>query len=266
MKQIKKDFIKINSDFAETSNNKVAEFTHLIGVQQQQVDGFHNTNQKIQDTIQENVQQYMEERLKVWTEEADLKALKDKAIRNKNNLVIIGLQEDDKPPLESASHFISSTLGIKDVQVDVPYRLGQPPPEGSSYARPIWMRFTKLADRNKVWREKTIITAEDGEQKIRIQQDLPKQLREVSQIMHRILRAATAYPKYKYARIQDYKIWLHSKDYGPTQLEKLPKPSLYGTTTKYKYNIKYPHSLSLTTTGFRELHIAIFYNYQIFSG
>lgn len=223
LKRIKEDFIKVNAEFSDSSDQKVEEFNKLIGIQQKQVDAFHETNQRIQDTILENVTQHMDERLKVWTEAEDHNKLIDRARRNKNNLVIIGLQEDDQAPLKTASDFISSTLGIKDVQVDVAYRLGQPPQEGSSYARPIWMHFVRLADRNKVWREKTVITSEDGQQKIRIQQDLPKQLREVAQLLHRILKVAAAHPKYKSARIQDYKLILNGKEYGPTQLEALPK-------------------------------------------
>lgn len=83
------------------------------------------------------------------------------------------------------------------------------------------MHFSSLADRNKVWREKTTITSDEG-QKIRIQQDLPKQLRETTQLLHRIVRAAAEHPKYRYARIQDYKLLLNGKVYGPTQLESLP--------------------------------------------
>lgn len=68
------------------------------------------------------------------------------------------------------------------------------------------------------------ITPEGGDQKIRIQQDLPKQLREVSQILNRVLKAAAAHPKFKSAKFWDYKIRLNGKDYGPHQLELLPKP------------------------------------------
>lgn len=223
LKTIKKDFITVNADFVKKSNAKVQEFSDLIGVQQKQVDAFHATNQKIQDTIQDNITQHVDHTIKVWTDSFNLKSLKDQASRNKNNLVIIGLEEEDKSPLQSASNFIKTTLGIKNVQIDVAYRLGPPPPAGSSYARPIWLRFTHRADRNKVWRGKTTITSEDGDRKIRIQQDLPKLLREFSQIINRVLKAAATHPKYKSAKFIDYKIRLNGRDYDPTQLELLPK-------------------------------------------
>lgn len=110
------------------------------------------------------------------------------------------------------------------MKVDVAYRLGTPPREGSSYARPILMRFVHMADRNKVWRERTPITPEDSQRKITIHQDLPKRLREDSQILHRVLRTAHAYPKYKNARIQDYNLIMNGRKYSPAHLERLPKP------------------------------------------
>lgn len=224
LQALKNEVPIIKADFTQKSQEQVQEFSRLIGVQQKQVDGFHETNNKIQEVIQDNITQYFQEQMDTWTKESDYKSLKDQANRNKNNLIIIGLPEEDRSPLASASEFVSSTLGIKSVHIDVAYRLGPPPPEGSSYARPILMRFTHMADRNKVWRRKTPITTEDGTAVIRIQQDLPKKLREDAHTLHRVLRAASAFPKYKAAKIIDYKIVLHGKTYDTTKLEQLPKP------------------------------------------
>lgn len=112
---IKEEFIKINADFSDSADQKVVEFNNLIGIQQKQVDAFHETNQRIQDAILENVTQHVDERMddkmKVWTEAEDHDKLIDRAKRNKNNLVIIGLQEDNQSPLDTASNFVSSTPG-----------------------------------------------------------------------------------------------------------------------------------------------------------
>lgn len=224
LKRVKEEFSTLNAEFQKTSDEKVQEFNHLIGLQQQQVDSYHETNQRIQDAIQGNVTQYFDEKLGKWSDAYDYKSLKEQAQRNKNNLIIIGLEEDNKAPRSSAHHFISSSLGIKNVDVDEAYGLGQPPPEGSSYAQPILMHFTKRSHRNRVWRGKKIITSEDTQRKVRIQQDLPKKLREDSQTLHRVLRAATAIPDNKSAKIVDYKFILHSKEYSPASLENLPKP------------------------------------------
>lgn len=194
LKPLKEEIPKLKTEFTQESQEQVQEFKRLIGVQQKQVDGFHDTNNKIQAVIQENVTQYCQEKIDKWTRENDYNNLKNQANRNKNNLVIIGLQEEERSAYASASDFISSTLGIKNVKIDIAYRLGSPPPEGSTYARPILMRFTDMADRNRVWRNKIPITSEDGQTIIRIQQDLPKKLREDAQILHRVLKAAATYP------------------------------------------------------------------------
>lgn len=224
LKHLKSDISKINSEFKNISQDKVQEFKNLIGIQQKQVDAFHETNKQIQDVIQENVTQHVDEKMGKMQENIDYKSLKDQAARNINNLVIVGLEEDNNSPLEAATEFVSSTLGIKDVRIDHAYRLGPPPREGSLYARPILMRFPFLPDRFKVWKRRTPITSEDGTRTIRIHQDLPKRLREDSQILHRVLRAATAHPKYRSAKVKDYKLIINGTEYGPEQLERLPKP------------------------------------------
>lgn len=223
LKNIKKEFIKINQDFTDTSQERVQEFNNLIGIQQKQVDAFHENNNHIQDRIQENVTEFVDDRMKKMETKINYNALKAQANQNKTNLIIIGLPEEDQPPFASAKELISSTMGIKNVHIDVAYRLGSPPPEGSNYARPILIRFPHIADRNKVWKRKSVITSEDGHTVIRIQQDLPKQLRQDLQLLHRVVRAASAFPKYKSARVQDYKLILNGKTYAPNQLEHLPK-------------------------------------------
>lgn len=161
LKLLKEDIAHLKTDFTQESSEQVQEFNRLIGVQQKQVDGFHDTNNKIQDVIQENLKQYFQEEMDNWTKDNDYKSLKDQAQHNKINLVLIGLQEEDKAPLVSASDFISSTLGIKGVKIFSAHRLGSAPPEGSSYARPILMKFANMADRYKVWKRRTLITSED---------------------------------------------------------------------------------------------------------
>lgn len=95
LKDLKKEVSEIKADFMKTSQEKVQEFSNLIGIQQKQVDLFHDTNRKIQDVIQDNVTQHVDEMGKL-EEAVNYKSLKDQASRNINNLVIIGLEEDSK--------------------------------------------------------------------------------------------------------------------------------------------------------------------------
>lgn len=228
LRQVRNEVVAIKDDFTNTSREKVQEFSNLIGIQQQQVDSFHDTNKKIQDVIQDNVTQHVNAEMGKMSQKFDYKSLKDQASRNINNLVIIGLDEEgveeDKSPLTSARDFVSKTLGIKNVRIDMAQRLGPAPQEGSAYVRPVLIRFPFIADRFKVWKQRTPITSEDGSRTIRIHQDLPKQLREDSQILHRVLKAASSHPKYKFAKIRDYQIRVNGRHYSPNQLERLPKP------------------------------------------
>lgn len=103
------------------------------------------------------------------------------------------------------------------------YRLGAAPPTDSTYARPLVVRFPTVAQRDKDWSGKTDITDEDG-QKIRISADLPRHLREDSQLLHRVQRAASKIPRYKAATVKDYRLYLDGDSYAPDELERLPEP------------------------------------------
>lgn len=67
------------------------------------------------------------------------------------------------------------------------------------------------------------ITAKDSDRKIRISADLPKRLRDDSILLSRVAKAAAKLPKYKSAKIRDYKLILNGKEYAPNELEQLPR-------------------------------------------
>lgn len=101
--------------------------------------------------------------------------------------------------------------------------MGSEPNPGSSYSRPILVRFNNLVHRNRVWRKRSVAAPEDGTRKIRIQADLPKPLREGMQVMYRVLRAASKIQEFQSAQINDYQLELNGKVYLVTDLENLPK-------------------------------------------
>lgn len=103
------------------------------------------------------------------------------------------------------------------------YRMGQPR-EGSTYIRPLIVKFTYVKDRNRVWKLRNDIPQVEGQQKIKIQADLPKQLRDDVSILYRVIRAASAIEEYKTAIVRDYAVVLHGKQYTARQLEVLPAP------------------------------------------
>lgn len=210
----------LKEEFSQQSASNISEMNELIQQQRDQVESFND----ITTNFKQEVRSEMESNKKQISNEIHYHSLKYKASSNKLNLVITGLKEDaSKAPLTTAKNFFSSTLKIKDVNLDVAYRLGTAPEEGSTYSRPLVVRFPNMADRDKVWKNKTDITEDDGKV-IRIQTDVPKRLRDDSQLLRRVAKAASVMPKYSSARVRDYKLTLNGEEYAPDELEKLPEP------------------------------------------
>lgn len=234
----------------DTKNKKtVAEMSQLIKKQQGQVDGFHECTAEFKKQIMGEVEEkigkvsdevtsareYTTNSKKEILEEVDGKigkvsnevkynSLKSKANYNKDNLVITGLKEDpQKTDFQMASSFFKDSLKIKNLDIDMAYRLGTLAEEGSSYTRPLVVKLPRASDRRRVWAEKTDITEEDGTF-IRIQADLPKRLRDDSLLLNRVAKAASKIPRFKSARVRDYSLVLHGKTYAPNELEQLPLP------------------------------------------
>lgn len=208
-KQVMSEMEAKVSDISEGSQRKIADLEH-----------------KISDVSSESQRKAaaVEGKVEKISDEVQYISLKSKANSNKLNLVITGLREDPtKSPLAAAKNFISSALKIKGVELDVAYRLGTAPEEGSTYIRPLVVRFPTVAHRDKVWKNKIDLTEEDG-QKIRIHADLPKRLRDDAQLLFRVQKAASGIPKYKSAKIRDYKLLLNGEEYAPNELERLPEP------------------------------------------
>lgn len=137
----------------------------------------------------------------------------------------MGIKEnDEESAFTQASNFFKSALKLTKISVDVAYRIGQPPPQGSPYARPIVVRFSHIADRNSVWKKRNNIPQDDQGKPIRIQADLPKQLREDLQILYRVQKAATKIPQYQTAEVKSYKLFLNGEEYFAWELEHLPIP------------------------------------------
>lgn len=131
--------------------------------------------------------------------------------------------KDIKTSANKISRNSEKKIGIKTA-----YRLGRPPAEGNTYARPILIKFYNLADRNAVWRMRNNIPQQEGQQegqqKVKIQADIPKKLRDGIASMYRIVSAASGMEEFKSATIKDYAISLNGKQYTVDQLETLPPP------------------------------------------
>lgn len=155
---------------------------------------------------------------------SSFRSLKGQAFDNRHNIVVTGLEEDSSKPPASVAEELFKTLGVANFTIKEAWRMGQKPPESSSYCRPIVVKFKHLDDLNKIWRKRMNFTPEEGKQRIKIHADLPKQLRDEINILYRISRAAAKLEEFKAVMIRNYAIQLNGKEYTPSQLESLPAP------------------------------------------
>lgn len=210
----------VKEDFTKTSKEVIDNMNDLVETQREQVETFNESARKLKaETISEADRKVAE-----LSKSIDYKSLQDKASRNRNNLIILGLKEHATSSTYSVvKAFFKNTLKLSRLSVDVAYRLGSPPPEGSDYIRPILVTFPFIADRNAVWKRRNDVSKKDKD-RIRIQADLPKQLREDIQLLYRVARAASKIPQYRSAIVREYALVLNGNEYSAQKLETLPQP------------------------------------------
>lgn len=82
--------------------------------------------------------------------------------------------------------------------------------------------MNKLVEAQKAQVHRNAISQVDGAQRIRVQADLPKQLRDDVTMLYRVARAASVMDEYKTAKVRDYALSLNGELYSVKQLEQLP--------------------------------------------
>lgn len=229
---------KIKDDFAGTSRKTVKEMNGLIQAQGQQVEEFRAIRENVQHDLQkhedqiEGLQAFKTE-LKEDTQKQihqaspdfSYESLKDKAFNGRNNIVIIGLPEQNSRSVYSVvGNFFKNDLKLNRVEIREAYRLGQPPKEGSTHIRPLMVKFWRTMDRNLIWKKRNSIPQTDGSPRIKIQADLPKQLRDDLFILYKVADAASSMEEYQNAVVRDYALILNGESYTAKQLELLPIP------------------------------------------
>lgn len=230
---------KIKKDFTKTSHKTVGEINKLVEAQKAQVHEFRTIRTNLQQesqqqkvlledfkSVSQEIQKATQQQVQRVSVDLAYKKLKDQAFNNRFNMVIIGLPEHESNIAFSAAiKFLRTDLKIKKrMEVEAAYRIGQLPPEGSPYIRPLIVKFTKLPDRNLVWRQQNAIPQLERSQKIKIQADLPKQLRDDITILYRVARAASSMEGFQSASIKEYALNLNGKLYSAKPLEQLPHP------------------------------------------
>lgn len=179
--------------------------------------------EKIEAKMEKKKKKKIEEKMGIASQTSSFKRLKDQAFDNRNNVIISGLDEIPDKSTRSVVSTLLKKMGEGKLSLADAFRLGAPRND-PSYHRPIKVKFFYLGDRNRIWRKRSNIPSEDGARKIKIQADLPKELREETSILYRISRAAAKLEKYKSATVRNYAIALHGRNYSPRELESLPTP------------------------------------------
>lgn len=184
--------------------------------QKQQLEAFKISCQEGQDHIQQQIRQA--------AEDAEHDKMLDYAFQNCHN-IIIGLPEQNGNSTYSVvAKFFKNKLNMKKPSIASAYRIGRSYQDGNPYIRPILVKFYTLADRNSIWKRRGDIPQGDDQQKIKIQADLPKKLRDRLGTLYKVVKAAAGMEEFKSAVIRNYAITLHGKRYTPDQLELLPPP------------------------------------------
>lgn len=253
----------IKADIIKKNNDAVDEMNVLVGQQKEQVNSFQNMTKTIEQNVLDQMEERVDEKVEQVSQDFSFKSMKDQAFKSRHNLIITGLEENSDKTAVTAAKDFCRTIGVNNINLTVAQRLGSAPQEGSSYCRLLLLKFSSLADRNRVWRKRMTITSEDGG-KIRIQADLPKQLREGTNILYRITRAAAVTKKYKSITVRNYALQLDGKEYSPFNLESLPyalRPSTISNPRSKtalaffsKYSILSNHHPSVFTLEGQKFH------------
>lgn len=147
------------------------------------------------------------------------------------NLMLMGVEEVQEGEDEKVkiSELLQTRLGIPRPKIEMVTRMGA---NMGKTPRPALITFAHIDQRYKVWYKKGEIN-KDQTQKIWIQEDLHKQLRnELNALLKVQKRAKSLADKYTDIKIKDFRIRVQGRYYDAKELELLPddlKPSRTAT-------------------------------------
>lgn len=164
-----------------------------------------------------------EEGLSRFSQEVRQDSLREKCHNRRFNLILMGLpeqpQEEDEK--ERVAKIFKDRLSVQKPKIDDVYRLGKRS-EGKR-PRPIMISFSRIAGRKSVWYNKSKLN-EDQEIKLRLQEDLPPELRWELSMLLKIQRQAKSLPElYPEVRIKDFKIIINGYADGVDDEDILPE-------------------------------------------
>lgn len=218
-------FNHLKENLTKNSQETIDEMNNLLQQQKEQVESFHQDRKRLKLDIGQEVEAKIDSKIDSLSQDLDHKDLKKQAYYNRQNLLVIGMAEDQTKDTQSQiTEYFKDTLKISNPGIKVAYRIGPEPKGNNNYHRPIFIKFQKISFRNAAWKKRMDISAEDGQTKVRIQADLPKKLREDVRVLYRVSKAAASIQEFQSVAIRNYAILFNGKEYKPRELELLPHP------------------------------------------
>ena len=163
--------------------------------------------------------------------------LRAECYQRRVNLIFEGIEEggrreNDITLKQMMTSIFNKEMGINNIDIDVVHRVGTNTQRGP---RPIIVRFARLDDRNKIWAARAKLREQNRRpsDKIWIKEDLPREAKEMNNMLYRSLNAARASGKYgNNVSVRNFKFYLNGLSYTTDELEELPielRPSMLAT-------------------------------------
>lgn len=215
---VSKQIADQNSQFAEKIKDDVSK--QVTDQNSQFAEKMRDERQDFRDDLVEK----SDEDLAKFSHDIRRDFLKEKCFNRRFNLILLGLQEaeEEGDEKERVSTLLKNRLSIPTPKIDSVYRLGVKSESEGKRPRPVMISFSKWYSRCAVWFAKGKLN-KDQDDKLRLQEDLPTELRWELNILLKILRQAKSMPEaYPKVRIKDYKIIMNGVAYGVEDQDILP--------------------------------------------
>lgn len=233
--------VKATSESNEQKINHLykSQETLLAEMDQKLENKFRIMEASIQEgnaAFQAGVLKQTEEKVKEVSQELKDDFLQEKCTNRKLNLLLIGIKETEgENLLEVITSIFTKKMALKDIEVDVAYRLGK---TGGVKPRPVLVRFPRMAPRQRVWFSKSKLKSDEENGKIWINEDLPKAVKHAQRTFYRVLQKARSLKgRFEGAHIMGQSLIIDGKAYGEDNLESLPdilRPSNLATLQSEK--------------------------------
>lgn len=224
---------KMKEEISAENSSKVEEMKELLVSQREQVDSLSSSVADIKQEISAEVDKKIERKFDQLAQESCFQSLREQVFNKRFNLIITGLQEDTQMSMSDlVIKFLESKLNLKNIEFKSATRIGPAPEDQQSFIRPILLNFGGINHRNRVWRKRHFDADEQNDQRVRVQADLPRELKEGIQMLYLVAKAASNFEQFHSAKVFNYQLEIDEKRYLPSQLEDLPyeiRPSTLST-------------------------------------